>query len=198
MKPTRFTLLFVSGLIALLAATGCKTKTPPLTDVNKGHGVTGSGDNPDPGAGNKLAGTGSGAGVSSGGIPANPAGAHAGWIPHPDILQADTVRFDFDSAVINPGEQSKVAAVADYLKSNASDAVNIEGHCDERGTEEYNRALGDRRAQALREELAKLGIDATRVDTVSFGKDRPADPGHDETAWKQNRRGVFIVLTPPK
>jgi peptidoglycan-associated lipoprotein len=194
MKLTNFTNLLALGLVLTLAA-ACKHKSPPTTRLNDHSGVTGD---QTPGSSGKF-GPGSGDNVaSSGGIPSNVAGAHAGWIQHPDTFQSDTVHFDFDSAVIKPGEQSKLAAVADYLKSNSGDAVNIEGHCDERGTEEYNRALGDRRALALREELAHLGIDATRVDTVSYGKDRPADPGHEEGAWRQNRRGVFILLTAPK
>ena len=91
-----------------------------------------------------------------------------------------------------------MAAVADYLKANSGKAVRVEGNCDERGTEEYNRSLGERRALAVREELIRLGIDPTRVDTISYGKDRPVDPGHDEAAWKKNRRDDFIVLSPPK
>jgi len=100
--------------------------------------------------------------------------------------------------VVKSSEKSKAAAVADYLKGNAAAAVKVEGHCDERGTEEYNRSLGERRALACREELIRLGIDANRVDTISYGEDRPADPGHDESAWKKNRRGEFVLLTPPK
>ena len=81
---------------------------------------------------------------------------------------------------------------------NTADAVRVEGNCDERGTEEYNRALGERRALALREELVRLGVDPSRVDTVSYGEDKPVDPGHDESAWRKNRRGDFILLSPPK
>ena len=72
----------------------------------------------------------------------------------------------------------------------------IEGNCDERGTEEYNRALGERRALAAREALAKLGIDPMRIRTISYGKDKPADPGHDEAAWAKNRRDDFVLLHP--
>jgi peptidoglycan-associated lipoprotein len=194
MKLAKLTILLALAVGAASISTGCKTKHPPVTKVGPG----GTGTDASPGTGGKL-GTGSTEGLSSTtGIPANAPGAHAGWIPNAEALAGDTVHFDYDSAVVKPGEQSKLAAVAEYLKSNSANAVNIEGHCDERGTEEYNRALGDRRAQALREELAKSGIDASRVDTVSFGKDRPADSAHDEGAWKQNRRGVFIVLSPPK
>ncbi len=69
----------------------------------------------------------------------------------------------------------------------------IEGNCDERGTEEYNRSLGERRALALREALSNAGIDPQRIRTISYGKDKPADPGHDESAWAKNRRGDFVL-----
>jgi peptidoglycan-associated lipoprotein len=114
------------------------------------------------------------------------------------MFKSDTVHFAFDSSVIRPEENSKVANVANYLKANSANAVKVEGHCDERGTEEYNRALGERRALALREMLVGLGIEPDRVDTLSYGKDRPEDPGHDESAWRVNRRGVFVLLSPPK
>jgi peptidoglycan-associated lipoprotein len=90
-------------------------------------------------------------------------------------------------------EQSKLIIVSEKLKSDPSAKLLIEGHCDERGTEEYNRALGERRALALREALAAAGIDASNVRTISYGKDKPADPGHDESAWSKNRRGEFIL-----
>jgi len=123
---------------------------------------------------------------------------HVGWKEDADTFKGSTVHFDFDSSSIKKGEKSKVSSVADFLKSNASAAVRAEGHCDERGTEEYNRSLGERRALALREELIRDGVTPERVDTISYGEDRPIDPGHNEAAWKQNRRGEFILLTPPK
>ena len=108
------------------------------------------------------------------------------------------MHFDFDSSTVKGNEKRNVESVARELKNNPDWAVQIEGHCDERGTEEYNRSLGERRAQALREELAHLGIDPNRVDTISYGEDKPVAGGHDESAWKQNRRGEFIQLTAPK
>jgi peptidoglycan-associated lipoprotein len=108
--------------------------------------------------------------------------------------QFAAVLFDFDSARIRPSEQSKLEAVAAYLKANPGKLV-VEGHCDERGTAEYNRALGERRAIAARDELVKLGVDTSRMSTISYGKDRPADPGHDEAAWGKNRRCEFVVVT---
>lgn len=109
---------------------------------------------------------------------------------------ANVVFFDFDSAVVKTSEKSKVTAVVDHLRANPRAAVEIEGHCDERGTEEYNRSLGERRALAVREEIAAAGIDPKRVYTISFGEDRPAVTGHDEAAWSKNRRGEFVLLTP--
>jgi peptidoglycan-associated lipoprotein len=86
--------------------------------------------------------------------------------------------------------------VAKHLKGKPTDLLLIEGHCDERGTEEYNRSLGERRALALRDALGKLGVSGDRIRTLSFGEDKPADAGHNEAAWTKNRRGEFILLVP--
>ena len=111
--------------------------------------------------------------------------------------QAQTVYFDFDRANVRAGEASKVQEVANSFRTeNPATDLLIEGHCDERGTEEYNRALGERRALAIRELLVASGVPANRVHTVSFGKDKPADPGHDEAAWAKNRCGNFILVLP--
>src|SRR5262249_49469182 len=114
------------------------------------------------------------------------------WPRDREIFKSDTVHFDFDSSVLKAGEKSNVAALADHIQANPMYAVEIEGHCDDGGTEEYNRALGERRALALREELVKLGIDPGRVDTLTFGEDKPVAKGHDEAAYRQNRRGEFV------
>ena len=117
-------------------------------------------------------------------------------IADPEALAAYTVHFDYDSSAVKSSERGHVQAVADALKSDSSAKLLIEGHCDERGTEEYNRSLGERRALSLRAALAKLGIDPSRVRTLSYGEDRPVDPGHNEAAWRQNRRGEFVLLHP--
>jgi peptidoglycan-associated lipoprotein len=122
---------------------------------------------------------------------------HADWTSRPEILEADTIHFAYDSSVVRSADKSKISAVADYLKANPAVAVRVEGNCDERGTEEYNRSLGERRALAGREELIRLGIESGRVDTLSYGEDKPANTGHNESAWKENRRDDFVVLTPP-
>ena|SRR5438034_7315840 len=192
MKLTKFANFILLGTLLALPFVGCKKKPTGLTPLPN-YGKTGTpGDFP---PGKPLEGE---ANPKPEGIVSNPFGAHQGWLENASLFQSDIVRFDSDSSVVKSGEKSKVAKVADYLKGSAADAVRVEGHCDERGTEEYNRALGERRALALREELVRLGIDPTRVDTISYGEDRPADPGHNEAAWRKNRRGEFILLSPPK
>ena len=114
--------------------------------------------------------------------------------PDATIFSAYTVYFELDKSTIREGEQSKLEHIAEFFKSNTNDLLMIEGHCDERGTEQYNLALGDRRALAVREYLCNLGVDPGRVHTVSFGEARPVDPGHTEAAWSKNRRGVSILM----
>jgi peptidoglycan-associated lipoprotein len=111
-------------------------------------------------------------------------------------LAAHTVHFSFDSSVILTSEEASISAVAAALNGNLSAKLLVEGHCDERGTEEYNRTLGERRALSAREALAKAGVDPNRIRTLSFGKDKPMDPDHSESAWSKNRRAEFILLHP--
>jgi peptidoglycan-associated lipoprotein len=200
MKVNKFANLLVIGLVLTVAASGCRKH--PVNQTPLPNPRTGTvGDNAGPGFPFKPGETPSTEpnpfGVPNA-HPQNSADLHQGWIEDAQALKTDTVYFDFDRAVLKTAEKPKVAAVADYLKANSGKAVRVEGNCDERGTEEYNRSLGERRALAVREELIRLGIDPTRVDTISYGKDRPVDSGHDEAAWKKNRRDDFIVLTPPK
>ncbi len=105
----------------------------------------------------------------------------------------DRVFFDFDSAVIKTEGQETLRKQADWLKKYPAVNVTVEGHCDERGTREYNLALGERRATAAKHYLVSLGIPAGRVQTISYGKERPAVVGSDESAWNQNRRAVTVV-----
>ncbi len=117
---------------------------------------------------------------------------------HPEKFETQTVYFEFDKWSVRASEIEKIKTVAAHLKANASHKLDVEGHCDERGTEEYNRSLGEKRAQSIREFLAREGVSPDRVRTISFGEDKPADIAHNEGAWTKNRRGVFILLTPPK
>lgn len=105
----------------------------------------------------------------------------------------DDVRFDFDKAVVRDDGRKTCQVVADYLKKNSRAKILIEGHCDERGTAEYNLALGERRAAAVMAYLVSLGVPKAALSTVSFGKERPLDPGHDEGAWAKNRRAHFLL-----
>jgi peptidoglycan-associated lipoprotein len=197
MKIMNLTRLLAFALIVALAATGCKNHKPyrvtPLPEAAR------TGQISEPGPGNTI-GTGSG--------PASATGANlTGGGPTADISPGDynedraalanyTAHFAFDSAAVKKSEQANIQAVADALSKDSSAKLLIEGHCDERGTEEYNRSLGERRALALREALAKIGVDPSRIRTISYGKDHPADPGHDESAWAKNRRGEFVLLHP--
>ena len=113
-----------------------------------------------------------------------------------EALAAQTVYFEVDRSEIYPDDLGKVEAVAGILAQDAQNKVMIEGHCDERGTEEYNRALGERRALSVRDALVGLGVSADRVRTMSLGEDRPADTGLDDAAFARNRRGEFVLLKP--
>jgi peptidoglycan-associated lipoprotein len=199
MKLNKFANLLVIGLVLTVAASGCRKKPVNVTGLPGAR----AGRISEPGPSGVIQPappmtTDTGAGGVIGGHESNPGSLHDGWIPDAEALKSETVYFDFDSSVLKGSEKPKVSAVADYLKANSIKAVRVEGNCDERGTEEYNRSLGERRALAVREELIRLGIDPTRADTISYGKDKPAVQGHDESAWKQNRRDDFIVLSPPK
>ena len=103
------------------------------------------------------------------------------------------IHFDFDKSFIREDAKPVLSGVADHLKKNKGMRLLIEGHCDERGTSEYNMALGDRRAESARAYLASLGVPASAISTVSFGKEKPLDPGHNEAAWAKNRRDHFVV-----
>ena len=193
MKASKLTYLLAITLAMSFTVVGCKTK-PKVTPLPK-YGDT------VPGPNNGLPPS----------QPVNPRDRVEGTEGHPisedfndlskfnqnrEALAANTVHFDYDSIAIRSNEKAHVAAVADYLKGNAGVGLLIEGHCDERGTEEYNRALGERRALALREALIGLGADSSKITTRTFGKDKKIDNGNTEAAHARNRRGEFVVLTP--
>jgi peptidoglycan-associated lipoprotein len=108
-------------------------------------------------------------------------------------MLGDRVFFDFDSSVVRPDAEATIRRWADWMNSYSDILVVIEGHCDERGTREYNLALGERRANAVKNVLTALGVSPTRVATISYGKERPAVEGHNEAAWQQNRRAVLVL-----
>lgn len=104
-----------------------------------------------------------------------------------------TVYFPFDSSVLTSTTKAVLKDNANFLKLHSKIEIQIEGHCDERGGVEYNMALGERRATAVRQYLIALGIDSSRITTISYGKERPLAFGHDEESWSKNRRGNFVI-----
>ena len=187
-------------LVALMAATstGCKTKPKNITPIPGGNSsVAGSGSL----LGRDSSGTVNGGGDvvtvdQSGNIGLSGLDEFENMLMDRDALAAQTVYFEVDRSEIHPDDLGKVEAVAGILAQDAQNKVLIEGHCDERGTEEYNRALGERRALSVRDALSGLGVSADRVRTMSFGEDRPADPDLNEAAYSRNRRGEFVLLKP--
>jgi peptidoglycan-associated lipoprotein len=107
----------------------------------------------------------------------------------------DTVFFDLDQHTIRADAQAVLQKQAAWLKQYPSVKLMVEGHCDERGTREYNLALGDRRAYAVKEFLTSMGVDAARLQTKSYGKERPVCSDSDESCWQQNRRGYSVIST---
>jgi peptidoglycan-associated lipoprotein len=191
MKTMKLIYPLAFALTVMLATTGCHNHQPVgITPLPGSPGATPNDQNnfntmpmPQPAS-------------SPGGVPTASLEEFENMVMDRAALAAYTVHFAYDSAVVRKSEHSNLEAVASALSADASTKLLIEGHCDERGTEEYNRSLGERRALALREALAKMGVDPSRVRTISYGKDRPVDPGHDETAWAKNRRGEFVLLHP--
>ena len=108
------------------------------------------------------------------------------------VLQED-IFFEFDKATLTPESREILIKNGEWLRINSDVVITIEGHCDERGTNEYNLALGERRADSVKTFLLDLGIDPSRLKTISFGEERPAALGHNETAWAQNRRAHFLI-----
>ncbi|MEZ0244543.1 MAG: peptidoglycan-associated lipoprotein Pal [Sphingomonas sp.] len=158
--------------VALIATAGC-TKKPPTT-------VIAPGDNP---AGNGYD---------------NSSGDQDGVSPLNEQFKrevtSDTIHFALDQYDIDPEARSILDSQARWLVSHPNTRITIEGHCDERGTREYNLALGDRRANAAKNYLAARGVSPSRITTISYGKERPVALGSDEQSWAANRRAVTIVI----
>ena len=197
-------LLLVTAACLLGGAAGCSRKPKGLTPLPAGQsGSTGPvGEIPlNPGngiGGGKLDPGSNGLGTDT----TNPIGLNPNLDPSKMVqdrekFATDTVYFDFDKSNVKPQYNANIARVADYLKANTSNSLLIEGHCDDRGTEEYNLALGERRALSVRDKLMSAGVSGDRITTISYGKEKPAMVGNNEEAYSKNRRGVFVLLTPP-
>ena len=180
MMSSRIRPVMVVALAVILTAAavaGCAKKTSPPDVTQPTPDVTTPG--PDDGAGKPP----------DGDTGQNPSGDE-------ETKGLKDAYFAYDDYALSPDARSALAGNAAYLKEVRGLRVVIEGHCDERGTVEYNLALGQRRADAARSYLVDLGIDAGRLSTISYGKERPFAPGHDESAWSRNRRAHFRVTNP--
>jgi peptidoglycan-associated lipoprotein len=129
-----------------------------------------------------------------GGVAGGVNGETSGYLDA-DKNVGDRVFFDYDSSAINDEAKQTLEMQAAWLKKNPTVGLSVEGHCDERGTREYNIALGERRATAAKKLLVSLGVAANRITTISYGKERPAVVGSDESAWSQNRRAVSVATS---
>ena len=178
LSPTaRFTLL-LCGVAALTLASGCTRKKAKQNDPYAGDGTTpieeigGSewenGDNPLP-------------------------GGRFSDLPRVQGVEFSPVYFGYNNYQIDGSEYGKIDAVAAFLRDNASIVLVVEGHCDERGTVEYNMSLGEYRAQSIRAYMIAAGISGDRIQTQSYGKERPAVQGSGEAVWSRNRRGEFAL-----
>jgi peptidoglycan-associated lipoprotein len=110
-----------------------------------------------------------------------------------DIVLQEDIFFEFDKATLTPEARETLTKNGQWLRTNSDVTITIEGHCDERGTNGYNLALGDRRAESVKMFLADLGIDQSRLTTISYGEERPLDRGHGEAVWASNRRAHFLT-----
>ena len=191
MKATRFITLIAIAIAASFFAAGCSTHPQNMTNIPNRPADSSSDLSSLPPITMEPTNT------NPSMIAESEFPSHTNWVENTEQFKANTIHFAYDSSVVKSSDKSKIAEVADYLKANPQAAVRVEGNADERGTEEYNRSLGERRALAAREVLVGLGIDPTRVDTVSYGLDKPVDTGHNQAAWEKNRRDDFVLLTPP-
>jgi peptidoglycan-associated lipoprotein len=133
-------------------------------------------------------------GVGATGISGTPGGPMSPLKDPKNILSKRTVYFDYDSYVVKDEYRAMVDAHAKYLQANKGTRVTLQGHADERGSREYNIALGQKRADAVKKLMQLLGATEIQIETVSFGKEKPKAEGHDETAWAQNRRVEIIYV----
>ena len=185
----RLSLMVVAVVIVLITAAACAKKTPPVARPAPPPATSTGGANigpppapPEPVAEPVV-------------VPSLPEDTVAGRSL--DELNRDSplkpVFYDLDSTELSPAAQQALQENAQVLRKYAQWQVTVEGHCDERGTPGYNLALGERRAITARDYLVSLGIPVARVKTVSYGKEFPFDPGHDDAAWSKNRRAHFVI-----
>ena len=195
MRKTTTTLLATAALIAVA---GCSKKPPadlppPPPTTGNPSGMAGSPTTPGaPGA----SGAQTPGGVGSTTVPGGNGASGAAPGTRADLVAqagTDTVHFATDSSDLDSDAQAILAKQVAWLQKYPSIRVTVEGHCDERGTREYNLALGDRRANSAKNFLVNAGVPAARITVISYGKERPLAQGSDEESWAQNRRAVTVV-----
>jgi peptidoglycan-associated lipoprotein len=172
----RSVVLLLAGMlvaVALLGLSGCAKKPPveePITDAEMAEEAA----------------------MTGGDIPLDEQPEDVIYIEtEADVFE--NIHFEFDRYNIRPGDEMILQGIADWLKEHDAKRVLIEGHCDERGTNEYNMALGEQRALAARRFLVGLGIESSRLSTISYGEERPLALGSNEESWARNRRAHFVV-----
>jgi peptidoglycan-associated lipoprotein len=182
--------LFLLSIIT--ASTGCARKTKPMSPAfPEAQGVSGQ-EMPEAQRGGPL-GEGMGDEYAEGELPIPQTDLARDLVFEQAARELQTIYFDFDSSVLKADAKANLERGANWMKANPNVNVRVEGHCDERGTNEYNLALGERRALAARRYLVSLGVNSDRIFTISYGEEKPAVEGHDESAWKFNRRDEFKV-----
>ena len=196
MKPTNFTILFLLANFFLFTV-GCKNTQKGNTYLPKSkEGFIGKSNLLKNNNGEKIGDQGK-VFSSEGNIDGlSELADFDNLLMNRDIFASQTVYFGFDRTEPISEDSEKVTAVANALYGSPKTKILVEGHCDERGTEEYNRALGERRALSIRDILVDKGISPNRIRTMTFGEDRPTDPNLTESAYRLNRRGEFVLLTP--
>ena len=165
-------LVVASAAAAVLLMASCSS-APKKTDAGDGANVSGN----------------AAPVISNEAITTDPQGSDSG-----KINGLSTIFFDYDKANLSKDATKKLGQNAEWIKTNSQFTVQVEGHTDERGSVEYNLALGERRAKSVKAYLANMGIPEARVTIISYGEEKPLDPGHTEGAWSKNRRANFVPL----
>ena len=167
----------VAVLAIVLAVGACSRKKPPTTDITTQTTAADTASIPPPEEVDRAA------------------ELRAARIEEARLIIAEKIFFDFNSSEVKPEYREVLARKADVMNEFPEISIRVEGHCDDRGTVEYNLALGERRAQAAKDDLVNAGLDPDRINTISYGEERPAVEGSGEEVWAQNRRDEFVVTS---
>ncbi len=172
----RNVIVSVLAVLLVVAMAGCKRPRKAVSIPSSGPGA---------------AGEGFGEGIP---LSAMPESMIFGEITDPEMKAIfEDIHFDYNDSTVKESERPIIENIGAWLKENPDVVIQVEGHCDERGSNEYNLALGERRSLGVRGYLVTLGVGPERIYTISYGEERPVGTGHDESAWWQNRRGHFMV-----